>query len=177
MLTYLFVVMAVLVFIMVLGANPATTTRSAPVGLKLDDGHSTKVAFSRDNDVSFWEKGVTPPGLDGGDAIDTTTMHNVAYRTFAPRQLKSLTESQCRAAYDPNVYNNILDNLLNQAGSVTCAFSDGSTLDYYGYLRTFEPDEITEGEQPEASITINPTNFDPTNDVEAGPVLTSVAGT
>lgn len=54
----------------------AHTTRSAPGGTKLGDGFSTKIAFAADADVSLWEKTVTPPGVDGGDAVDTSTMHN-----------------------------------------------------------------------------------------------------
>jgi len=156
---------------------PASTTRSTPSGKYLDDGYSTKIAFARDADVEFWEKTVKPPGYDGGDAIDTTTMHNVTYRTFAARALKTLTESSLNVAYDPAVYTSILNNLINQEGSITVHFPDGSKLDFYGYLRTFEPADNAEGEFPEATINITPTNWDPVNDVEAAPVLTSVSGT
>jgi len=158
-------------------AAPASTVRVTPVGIKLDDGFSTKIAFARDSNVSFWEKSVSPPGLDGGEAIETTTMHNLIYRTMASRALVTLTESSLTVAYDPNVYNDILTNLINQEGSITVHFPDSSKLDFYGYLRTFEPSELSEGEQPEATVTITPTNFDPVNRVEAAPVLTSVAGT
>lgn len=157
-------------------APPATTARIAPAGIKLDDGFSTQVAFAKDANVSFWEKTVQPPGLDGGDAIETTTMFNAAWRTMGARQLKTLTEASIVAAYDPDVYNNILA-LVNVEGDITVHFPDGSTLDFFGYLRVFEPQDCEEGAQPEANITIQPTNFDPVNFVEAAPVLTSVSGT
>ena len=157
-------------------AAPATTTRSTPLGKILEDGYSTKIAFARKADVSFWEKTVKPPGIDGGDPIDITTMHNTAWRTMVPRNLKTLTESTATVGYDPNVYNHIVE-LINQEGAITCHFSDGSKLDFFGYLRTFEPSDHSEGENPEATITITPTHYDPTNDVEAAPVLTSIAGT
>jgi len=157
-------------------AAPATTTRATPGGIKLDDGYQTLIAFARDTDVSFWEKTVQPPGLDGGDAIDTTTMHNSAYRTFSPRALITLTEAPLVVAYDPNVYNNIIA-LINREGSITVTFPDGSTLDFYGFLKSFEPQPCAEGEQPEANIVIVPTNYDPANYVEQGPVLTEVSGT
>lgn len=153
------------------------TTRQTPAGIKLDDGFSTKIAFERDPDVSFWEKTVQPPGYDGGDEIDTTTMHNVTYRTMSARRLKTLTEATVTVAYDPAVYTQILNNLLNQEGSVTVHFSDGSKLSFFGYLKTFEPQECTEGEQPEAEITIVPTNADPVTGAETAPTVTSVAGT
>lgn len=157
-------------------AAPTTTARQTPVGIKLDDGYSTKIAFARRPAVSFWEKTVQPPGMDGGDAIDTTTMHNTLWRTMSARALITLTESSTTVAYDPRVYTDIL-TLLNQEGSVTCHFPDGSKLDFYGYLKTFEPSDNTEGEQPEATVTIVPTNYDPVNRVEAAPVLTEVTGT
>jgi hypothetical protein len=158
-------------------AAPSSTTRATPAGIKLDDGYSTKIAFARDSNVSFWEKTLSPPGLDGGDPIDTTTMHNADWRTMSARQLATLSEFTCTAAYDPNVYNDIINNLLNQEGSITVHFPDGSKLDFFGYLRSFQPQDVAEGAQPEAQITIVPTNYDPTNNVEASPVLTQVAGT
>lgn len=156
---------------------PVTTARVAPTGLYLIDGHSTKIAFARDSDISFWEKSPQPPGMDGGDPIDVTTMHNTTWRTMRPRSLTTLTELSITAAYDPVCYTDILNNLLNQEGSITVTFSDGSTLDFFGYLKTFEPNEVEEGEQPEASITIQPTNWDPVAGSEEAPVMTSVTGT
>ena len=103
-------------------AAPATTASSTPAGIHLSDGYSTKIAFERDPDVSFWEKTVAPPGLDGGDPIETTTMHNATFRTMRPRALYTLSEMTTTVAYDPNVYNNITDNLLNQEGSITIHF-------------------------------------------------------
>lgn len=158
-------------------AVPATTPISAPAGIRLGDGYSTRIKFAADTDVSFWEKTIPPPGLDGGEAIDNTTMVNTAWRTFAPRALVTLTEFSFSAAYDPNAYNNILDNLLNVEGAITVHFPDLSTIDFYGFLRMFEPQDHEEGTQPEANVTIRPTNYDPVNNVEAAPVLTSVAGT
>jgi len=158
-------------------ANPTTTALSTPSGIALHDGFSCAIAFERDPDVSLWEKSVKPPGLDGGDPIETTTMRNTAWRTMRSRSLKTLTPVTLTVAYDPNVANNIDNNLINQEGSITIHYPDGSTYDFFGYLQLFDPSDLTEGEQPEASVTIQPTNWDPDNDVEAGPVLTEVSGT
>lgn len=155
---------------------PTTTPRVTPTGIKIDDGHSTKIAFSRNPDINFWEKTVTPPGIDGGDAIDTTTMHNVTWRTFSPRKLKTLTEMKTEVQYDPIAYDELRD-LINVEDSITVTFPDGSTLSFFGYLKSFEPGELSEGEPPMATITIQPTNQDPTTGAEAAPVLVSVAGT
>lgn len=157
-------------------AAPATTTRSSPLGIRLKDGHGTLIAFKLDPDISFWEVSLTPPGIDGGDANECTTMHNTTWRTFFPRQLQTLTEASVTAKYDPDLYDEILA-ILNVNDAITIHFPDKSTLDFFGYVRLFEPQEITEGEAPMADITIQPTNYDPDNDVEAAPVMTEVAGT
>lgn len=157
-------------------AAPATTARSAPVGRYLQDGHSTKIAFAADPDISLWEITVKPPGIDSGDAIDITTMHNTTWRTMASRALKTLTESTLTFAIDPDVYNQA-NAIIGVEGAMTAHYPDGSTLDFYGFLKNIDPAEHKEGEMPVYSGTITPTNYDPVNRVEAAPVLTSVAGT
>lgn len=157
-------------------AAPTTSARIAPTGIKLDDGFSTTISFARKTNINLWEKTVKPPGLDGGEKIEQTTMLNIAYRTFTARALKTVTDCTFNAQYDPGVYTDILA-LINLEGSVTIHFPDGSTYDFYGYLGKFEPAELQEGSPPMAACTIFPTNYDPTNKVEAAPVLTSVTGT
>lgn len=157
-------------------AAPVATARQDPAGIKLDDGYRTLVTFATSPTISFWEKSITPPGLDSGDPIDTTTMHNDQWRSMAPRQLVTMTEFTMTAAYDPNIYNTIL-TLLGTETTVTVTFPDGSTLAFFGFLRSFEPDALTEGAQPEATITVTPTNADPVTGAEEAPVLVSVAGT
>lgn len=157
-------------------AAPTATARQTPGGIPLRDGHPTFITFAADPDISLWEKSVTPPGIDGGDPVDTVTFHNDVWRTMASRSLKTLTEASFSAAYDPAIYTQIL-NICNVETSVTVTFSDGSTLAFWGYLQSFEADEITEGEQPTGTATIVATNTDPANGAEADPVLNSVTGT
>jgi hypothetical protein len=157
-------------------AAPSPTPRVDPGGIKLDDGYRSLVTIAADTDISLWEIGVTPPGMDGGDPIDTTTMHNDTYRTMASRALKTLTEFTFRFAYDPAVYTQLETN-INVETTITITYPDGSTLAFYGFLRSAEFDELVEGTRPEGTATITPTNFDPTNKVEAAPALASVAGT
>jgi len=134
-----------------------TTARSAPGGTKLEDGYSTKIAFAADADVSLWEKTVKPPGMDGGDAIETTDMHNTDLRTMAARALKTMTTSTLNVSYDPAVYDQI-DALINENGWITVHFPDLSTLDFVGYLKSFEPGDNAEGTQPTAACQIIATN-------------------
>lgn len=158
-------------------AAPATTARVLPTGIPLKDGFPSKIAFSRLPSASFWEKQVNPPDVDGGDLIDISTMHNTRWHTMWPRVLLKSGECTITASYDPNFYNQILTTLVNQPGAITVRYADGSTLDFFGCLNKFESKELKEGEQPEADLTIGVMNYDPAGNVEAGPVLTSVAGT
>ena len=155
---------------------PSATARQSPGGIKLTDGYQTLVTFESDPDVELYEMSVTPPGLDGGDAIETTTMHNVTFRTMSPRALKTLTEMSFSAMYDPIVYSNLL-NLINVETTITITLPDGGTYAFFGFLKSFEPNTLEEGTPPEATCTIVPTNQDPTTKGEEAPVLVNVAGT
>ena|SRR3990167_6256429 len=158
-------------------ANPVTTVRTAPPGVYLKDGFPTKVAFNRLPAALFWEMEVQPPGVEGGDPINTSTMHNTSWRTMQAKALKTLTPFTVVCAYDPKFYDQVVNTLVNDDGSITCRFADGSTLDFFGFLQNFTPQSAKEGEMPTANLTIVPTNFDSVNRVEAGPVLTEVTGT
>jgi len=154
----------------------STTSRSTPVGSRLDDGFSTKIAFAADADVSFWEKTVTPPGIDGGDPIDITNMFNSATRTKAARSLYEVTDASATVAYDPVVIDQILA-LVNVNGSITVHFPNGDTLDFFGYLRSFTPQENQEGEEPLADIVIVATNVDSSTGAETAPNYKTSVGT
>ena len=153
-------------------AAPTVSTRTIPVGFKMADGFKTLISFLSNTGIQFWEIAVKPPGFDGGDPIPTTTMHNILYRTFDTKRLKTLTECTVTAFYDPDCYPGILA-LINAPTSITVLFPDGSKLVFYGYLKKFEVNEHKEGESPEATLSIQPTNWDSTNFVEAAPVFTA----
>lgn len=130
-----------------------------PTGKRLDDGHSTKIEFSMTPNVALWEKTVKPPGLDGGDPNDTTTMRNTVYRTMAPRKLKTLTPVTVKCAYDEGDYANILA-MININQLVGVRWPTGRPWTFWAYLRSFEPDENQEGAQPTATVVIQPTMQD-----------------
>jgi hypothetical protein len=70
-----------------------------------------------------------------------------------------MSGSSFTAAYDPAVYPQILA-LCNVLTVITYHFPNGTTLAFWGWLRTFEPDGMSEGEQPEATVNIEPANQD-----------------
>lgn len=158
-------------------AAPSPSARVDPLGARLLDGYRCLTALSSQVNASMWEIGVTPPGLDGGDAIDTTTMHNDVYRTVSSRALKTMTAGTVRGAYDPRIYTTFVSLINDEDNTVTTHFPNGDSLAYYGFLQNFEPDELVEGEMPEASFTITPTNYDVNAGTEESPVLTQAAGT
>jgi hypothetical protein len=142
----------------------------------LEDGYQSLITLENDPDISLWEKTVKPPGIDGGDAIEQTTMHNVTMRTMALRALKTLTDANSTVAYDPVVYNQLLAQVnVNQL--ITVIYPNGDTLDFYGGLRVFEPSDLAEGEQPEATINITATNVNPATGLETLPNYISASGT
>lgn len=138
---------------------------------RMDDGFSTTISFADDSDVQMWEKEVTPPGVSGGGAIDTTTMANTTWRTMFPKSLKSLTEVSLVVAYDPAVYDEII-SMLNSNQLITITFPDNSTLAFWGWIDEFTPNANVEGEQPTANITIQPSNQNASL-VEVAPVYTA----
>ena len=136
----------------------------------MNDGFSTLITFAEDSDVQMWEKTVTPPGISAGGAIEKTTMHNSAYRTQAPKSLKTLTDAGAVVAYDPAVFTEILAMIgVNQA--ITITWPDSSTLLFYGWIDEFTPGENAEGQQPTATLKIIPSNENGSG-VETAPVQT-----
>lgn len=139
----------------------------------LEDGFSTIITLENIPTVKLYEKEVTPPGINGGGPIDTTTMRNTAWRTQAPKHLKSSTPISATVAYATDSYDEILAQIgVNQQMTVTQP--DGSTITIWGWLDEFTPGANTEGEQPTATLTFQPSNRN--NDeppVETGPVYTA----
>ena len=137
----------------------------------LEDGYQTLITFSLNGAIKFYEKTVTPPGMDGGGEIDVTTMRNTLYRTRAPKALITVSPSSASVAYDPAVYNDIIA-MLNKNQQITVTFKDGSTIQFWGYLDKFTPGENQEGTMPLANIETIPTNRD-NSKVEQAPVYTA----
>ena len=157
-------------------AAPSVTARVIPVGYKLPDGFKTTIAFHVNPAIQLWEKTVEPPGYDGKEAIDTTTMLNTRWRTMAARQLITLAQHTFTFAYDPDFYNGILE-LINNQSSITVHLPDGSSISFWGFLQGVKFEQNEEGKMPLGTGTIVPTNWDPVNGVEAAPVFTPAGGT
>lgn len=152
-------------------AAPSATVRQDPVGIKLPDGYRALITLEDDPDISFWEKDVKPVGVDGGELIPQTTMHNDLVETFYPQSLYRLTDGTSKVAYDPQVITQIMA-MINRNQVITVRYRDGSTDAFWGCLRMFERDALQKGTQPEATVTFSPTN---TDDAGAEQVLVNVS--
>ena len=122
----------------------------------LTDGHPTTVTFfalGTGVTLLMKETEVTPPGMEGGDANDTTTMRNTTWRTKQPKHLIELSDCNFVAQYDPAVYDQIL-SIINVNGIVRINFSDDSALEFYGWLKNFTPGNCVEGAMPTATCTV-----------------------
>lgn len=149
-------------------AAPTYTPRMTPSGAPLKDGYRSLITIAADSDITLWEKGITPPGQDGGEPIDQTTMHSQLWRQMAPRSLVTLTECTARCAYLPSSYQQLVD-VLNVETTISVLFPNGWWMAFFGFMQSFAPDELVEGTQPEATVTFMPTNWDYSGNVEAGP--------
>jgi len=118
----------------------------------LTDGYSTRISFGG---ITIYEKGVTPPGIDGGGEVDTTTMASTIWRSKQPKALSTLTNCKATVAYDTADYATLLAQ-VHVVQTITITFSDATTLVFEGWLDKFIPGECTEGEQPTAEIEIIP---------------------
>lgn len=125
--------------------------------LRLDDGFSTIITLANLPTVKLYEREVTPPGFSMGGPIETTTMRNTAWRTNAPRQLKTLSPVSSTVAFATEVIPLVQAQIgVNQL--VTVTFPDTSSMEFYGWMEEFAPSAFTEGEQPTATVTIQPSN-------------------
>src|SRR5207253_1537103 len=105
---------------------------------RLDDGFSTLITLENIPDVKLFEKEVTPPAMQAGGPIETTTMRNIAVRTAAPKKLKNLGPVNSTCAYATDALSSIYAQLgVNQR--ITVTFPDGSRWRYWGWLDAFTP--------------------------------------
>lgn len=151
-------------------AAPVATSRGAPVGFMIENGFSSLITLSNDPTVELWELEVQPPGIDGGEPIDITTMHNIFYRTKRARSLIDLTSFTVVCAYDPAVFV-VLRDQVNTEQTITVEWPSSQTLAFYGFIQLAEFAPLVIGEFPQVTLTIVPTNYDHVNCVEAAPVF------
>jgi hypothetical protein len=152
-------------------AAPTPTNRIKPPGKKTRNGWRTLITLAFDPDIAFFEKEVTPSGIDNGQEIDVSDQHNLVWEQSAPRGLKKQTPVTIQAGYIANDW----DDIIAACGVetvITETAPDASQLSYYGFLKSAVRGPHVNGTQPMCTIVIVPTNTDPNTGSEEAPVLT-----
>lgn len=127
----------------------------------LVDGFSTVVTFSGLPGIFLREREVTPPELDAGGEIDTSTMLNSRMRTRAAKSLATLGKVTMMCQYDPFVYSQ-LATWLGVVQVITVVFPDGFEMSFPGWVDKFTPPSHKEGDFPLATVEIIPSNTNQT---------------
>ena len=122
----------------------------------IDEGFSTIVQFSNAPSgiiLYMQEKEVTPPAIEMGGELDTTTLGNIEWHTKSPKKLKMLGDTSMICRYDAAIYAQILTMIgVNTLVSIT--FPDTSTYQFRGWIDKFKPNVIVEGAMATANVII-----------------------
>jgi hypothetical protein len=121
----------------------------------------------------WWEKTVAPMGIQGGGANDITSMRNTRWRTRHPKKLLTLSEASITAAYDPQILEELVD-LAQENRRWMTLFPDGSAWIFWGWFDELSPNDHEEGSEPDADVTIIPSNVDDDLEEVAPQYLSSV---
>ena len=139
------------------------------------DGVGTTIEFETSALVLRMVR-ITPPPISGGDKMDHTALGNKAWKTAAPRTLKELGEGSFEAFFDTSKWASAPVN-INQ--EIKIVYPDGTYHSFWGYLGSFEPGEVVEGDYAKCTGTLVGTNLNG-SDVEVGPsygTATSITST
>ena len=98
-------------------------------------------------------------------------MSNSTWRTAYPKSLKTLLPLSMVIAYDTELYDGMIA-MCNDNQLIQITFPDESELEFWGYVDEFVPNAQVEGEQPTASVTIQPTCFSEDTAAEIDPDYT-----
>jgi len=123
----------------------------------LTEGYQTLIAFSQLPNVPFRERTVTPPQLDAAGLIDVTTMRSQILRQKQPKKLLDTSTMSCEIQWDPVVYSTVGDvtkRVLGKVGGSQIEFPDGSQISFYGWIASFKPAALKEGEFASATIDV-----------------------
>jgi hypothetical protein len=122
----------------------------------LEDGFKSLIAIGGITG-QFEEVSFTPLSVDSGGTIDMTTMRNTRSRTAAGKKLITYGTGELKVIYDPRVFAQ-MQGAVGSNRAVTQTWPDGATLVWYAIIEKIEFDELTEGNRPEATITLTPSN-------------------
>ena len=120
------------------------------------DGHATTIDLGS---TTLQEVSISPNSISSGGEIDVTSMDNDDWRTKAPKKLHESGEVSFSAIYDPAQIGTYLSD-VGRNKLIKITFANGDTLEFYGWVDSFSPSEISEGEVPTVDVTIIVSNQD-----------------
>lgn len=97
-------------------------------------------------------------GLDGGEPIDNTCLTNTLFVTKQPQALVEVPDIAFTCDYHPEDLA-LLKAEINKNQELQIVFYGLGTLTYWGYLRSFTPNQVGRGEAWRASGVIVVTNL------------------
>jgi hypothetical protein len=139
----------------------------------LQDGYPVGIIFADFGTVAFEVRELTPPSMQAGGMIPTTTQAAIKYRTGAPKKLITVTEGVLQVVYDAVMFNDI-QSMLGHNQLISYVFEDTSKINVWGFVDQFNPAGMTEGNQPVANVRIEHTNRNNSR-VETGPAYVAPA--
>jgi len=148
------------------------TAASKAANTPLENGFSTRIAMGNAPGVALWEVSVTPPSLEGGDPIDGTDMYSERWMRKCVPALIEMGLLTATAKYSPQ-FLSVANTVINDPTNITVWFPDGSSWTFWGWLKSFTPGELVEGEKPTATVEYVISNNDPTTGTEEDPIYTA----
>ena len=107
-------------------------------------------------------------GIDGGERLEATCLSNSDWRTYLPQTLVDVPNLTFTAAYEPSEFAALVAEVnVNQQITINFAAPLGS-ITFWGFLKSFTPDEGTYGQRWTATGEIAVTNMNASN-IETGP--------
>ena len=156
--------------------HTAITTKASIGGVHIPRGFSSVFVFNRLPTAVFYTQSIKP-GKTMGVKISQSTMLNLTVKTNLPGKLIEHDDVTVTATYDPTLKSQIISTLMQQNGSCTQYWPDGTYEDFYGFMYEADWAELKIDELPLVTFKIAYSNWDPANNIEVAPVLVNVTGT
>lgn len=121
------------------------------------DGSRTKIKFTPQGGtaIEFEELGVTPPGFTSDDDVDNTHNRTGVIRDFEPGYRLTIGEGSASVKFAPADLPAILAaRMEGKVGTLLVTYDSGNSNSYeLMFIKNFEPDEVSGGTAPTATIT------------------------
>lgn len=157
-------------------ANPSVIARTTPTGYKLPEGFKCSIAYSLRPAFNIFEVSTMPAGGQAVE-IDTSTQHNIKYKTKWISALVEIKDVTGEGGYDPDFMDDAFFLLGAQSGSFTVHAPTQATHNYWGGLKDLTFQAWKAGQFPMVSYANCCTCWDPTTKTEAGPYTVQATGT